>query len=437
MKTEHIDHLLRPVQSFIKHESTAGFLLIACAAGAMILANSPLAAAYHSWWDYEFSILLAGHGISKSLHHWINDGLMAMFFFVIGLELKREVVGGELASPRNAMLPLAAAAGGMVVPALIFVFLNPASPAQDGWGIPMATDIAFALGILSILGKRVPLSIKIFLTALAIVDDLGAVLVIALFYTSDISLLNLATGAAFLGLLVAGNYAGIRSVWFYALVGIGGLWFAFLMSGVHATVAGVLAALAIPARNKIDEAAFISRLRKYVDEFERIPPSDSTLLEAEQRHVVEKIEMLTRAADTPLQRLEHALHPVVLFIVMPVFAFSNAGISLDGLSFQEIVNPVTLGVFFGLVIGKFTGVVGFSWLCVKMKWAEWPADMTFRHVIGVGFLAGIGFTMSLFITNLAFSAELAIHAKFGILAASLLAGATGFLILHKVLPKNG
>lgn len=403
----------------------------------MIISNSPWADAYHSWWEHEFSILFAGYGLSKSLHHWINDGLMAMFFFVIGLELKREVVGGELASPRNAILPLAAAVGGMLVPACIFILFNPTSPAQDGWGIPMATDIAFALGILSILGKRVPLSIKIFLTALAIIDDLGAVLVIALFYTSDISMFNLVTGAVFLALLVAGNYAGVRSTWFYALIGIGGLWFAFLMSGVHATVAGVLAALAIPARNKIDEVAFSARLRKYVDEFERIPPNDSTLLEAEQRHVVEKIELLTKAADTPLQRLEHALHPVVLFIIMPIFAFSNAGVSLGGLSFQEFVHPVTLGVFFGLLAGKFLGVVGMSWICIKLKWAELPSDVTFRHVIGVGFFAGIGFTMSLFITNLAFSSpELVVHAKFGILAASFVAGLVGFLFLKKVLPKH-
>ena len=438
MKFEKIDTLLKPFNRFIHRESTAGIFLLVCSVVALVLANSPWSEAYHHLWEYEFSIGFAGHVVSNSLHHWISDGLMAMFFFVVGLELKREIMGGELSSPKNAILPLAAAVGGMVAPALIYACFNYGKPSISGWGIPMATDIAFALGVLSLLGNRVPLSVKIFLTALAIADDLGAVLVIALFYTSEISTINLTTGAVFMIVLLTANYLGVRSTLFYGIVGIGGLWLAFLMSGVHATVAGVLAALTIPARTKIDEVGFVRRLRMYVSEFERIPPNNVSLLEPEQLHVVEKIKSLTKAAGTPLQQLEHALHPVVLFVVMPVFALANAGISFEGVSLQGAVTSASMGVFFGLLAGKFIGVVGTSWLFIKIGWAKLPGDMTFKNICGLGMLAGIGFTMSLFITNLALqSPAAALEAKIGILTASLLAGIVGFFILNKTLPKNG
>lgn len=437
MKFEKIDTLLKPFNRFIHSESTAGIFLLVCSIVALVLANSPWSEAYHHLWEYEFSIGFAGHVVSNSLHHWISDGLMAMFFFVVGLELKREIMGGELSSPRNAILPLAAALGGMAVPALIYAFFNYGKPSISGWGIPMATDIAFALGVLSLLGNRVPLSIKIFLTALAIADDLGAVLVIAIFYTSEISTINLATGTVFMAVLLTANYLGVRSTLFYGIVGIGGLWLAFLMSGVHATVAGVLAALTIPARTKIDEIGFARRLRLYVSEFEQVPPNNVSLLEPEQLHLVEKIKSLTKAAGTPLQQLEHALHPVVLFVVMPVFALANAGISFEGVSLQGAVTSASMGVFFGLLAGKFIGVVGTSWLFVKMGWARLPGDMTFKNICGLGLLAGIGFTMSLFITNLALeSPVVALEAKIGILTASLLAGIAGFIVLNKTLPKN-
>ncbi|NUN99086.1 MAG: Na+/H+ antiporter NhaA [Saprospiraceae bacterium] len=438
MKFEKIDTLLKPFNSFIHSESTAGIFLLVCSVTALAISNSPWGDAYHHLWEYEFSIGFAGHVVSNTLHHWISDGLMAMFFFVVGLELKREIMGGELSSPRNAILPLAAAVGGMVVPALIYAFFNYGKPSLSGWGIPMATDIAFALGVLSLLGNRVPLSVKIFLTALAIADDLGAVLVIAIFYTSEISTINLATGVAFMAVLLTANYLGVRSTLFYGIVGIGGLWLAFLMSGVHATVAGVLAALTIPARTKIDEIGFTRRLRLYVTEFERIPPNNVSLLEPEQLHLVEKIKSLTKAAGTPLQQLEHALHPVVLFVVMPVFALANAGISFEGMTIQGVVTSVSMGVFWGLLLGKFVGVVGASWLFIKMGWAQLPGDMTFKTICGLGMLAGIGFTMSLFITNLALqSPVVALEAKTGILTASLLAGIAGFLMLNKTLPKIG
>ena len=318
---------------------------------------------------------------------------------------------------------------------LIFVAFNPAKPHVTGWGIPMATDIAFVLGILSLLGTRVPVSLKIFLTALAIVDDLGAVLVIAVFYTSDISVVNLAAGGAFLAILLLANALGVRHSVFYGIVGIGGLWLAFLLSGVHATIAGVLAALTIPARPKIDERGFTQRLQHYLHEFERIEPNDVTLLEPAQMHVLAQIKRLIYAADTPLQRLEHALYPLVSFVVMPVFALANAGISFTTISADALLHPVSVGIFLGLLLGKCGGVLGACWVVTRLGWASFPGDMQWKHLYGLSVLAGMGFTMSLFITTLAYeSADLIAHAKMGILAASLLAGIVGYVLLKKSLP---
>jgi Na+:H+ antiporter, NhaA family len=431
MSEAPIDSFLKPVNRFIKNESTGGIILFASALVAIIWANSPWSETYHHLWEYEFNIGFEGFMISKSLHHWINDGLMAMFFFVIGLELKREIMAGELSEPRNAILPIAAAIGGMVVPALLYIVINQQLPEIHGWGIPMATDIAFALGVLALLGKRIPLSLKIFITALAIADDLGAVLVIAFFYTSHISFLNLSIGVGFLAVLIGANLLGVRNATFYGVVGIFGVWLAFLLSGVHSTIAGVLAALTIPARTKIDEIDFTKKLKTYTNEFLQIPPNDVTLLEREQVYVIEKIKDLTKAADTPLQRLEHGLHGLVALVVMPLFALANAGITLQADSFLRL-HTVAIGTLVGLLVGKFIGVVGFSWLMVKLKWATLPNDVHWRHIIGAGFLAGIGFTMSLFVTNLAFAdAALINQAKLGILVASLIAGIAGFLILRK------
>jgi NhaA family Na+:H+ antiporter len=435
MHFEKIDRFLQPLNHFIEHESTAGLLLFVSALLAVGWANSPFSATYVHLWEYEFAVRLAGYTVANSVHHWINDGLMAMFFFVVGLELKRELMAGELSSPRTALLPLAAAVGGMIVPTLIFVAFNPAKPHVTGWGIPMATDIAFVLGILSLLGKRVPVSLKIFLTALAMVDDLGAVFVIALFYTSDISVVNLGAGGAFLVILLLANALGIRNSVFYGIVGIGGLWLAFLLSGVHATIAGVLAAFTIPARPKIDERGFTQRLQHYLHEFERIEPNDVTLLEPAQMHVLHQIKRLIYAADTPLQRLEHALYPLVSFVIMPVFALANAGIAFTTISTDALLHPVSVGIFLGLLLGKFGGVVGACWGVTRLGWASFPGDMQWKHLYGLGGLAGMGFTMSLFITTLAYKSEdLITHAKMGILAASLLAGVVGYMLLKKALP---
>lgn len=426
-----INIILNPLSRFMGNQSSAGIVLFICALAALIWANSPLAHVYHELWHVEFSIGFGENVISNSLHHWINDGLMAMFFFVVGLELKREIIGGELSSPSQAILPLVAALGGMIVPALIFFAFNPSEPERNGWGIPMATDIAFALSILSLLSNRVPVTLKVFLTALAIADDLGAVLVIAFFYTSDISLINLGTGILFIGVLLTANYLGVRNTVFYGLVGIGGVWLAFLMSGVHATIAGVMAAFAIPARTKIDEISFTKRLKELVSDFVAIPPNNVTLLEPMQVEVIGKIKSLTQEADTPLQRLEHGMHPLVAFVVMPLFALANAGITFGDNFLNDMLHPVSLGVAAGLLAGKFIGVAGAVFLMTKLKLAALPKNTTRRHIIGIGFLAGVGFTMSLFITNLAYQDVILNNlAKAGILIASLIAGLTGFLILR-------
>ena len=414
-------------------ESTAGIVLLISAVVAMIWANSAWSDSYHHLWEYQLSIQAGEYGISKTLHEWINDGLMALFFFVIGLELKREIMAGELSDMGKAILPLIAALGGMLLPALIYFLFNPIGPESNGWGIPMATDIAFALGIMSLLGNRVPLSLKIFLTALAIADDIGAVLVIAFFYTSDISMTSLGIGGLFLVLLLAANYLGVRSTLFYGLVGIAGVWVAFLMSGVHATIAGVLAAFAIPARTKIDEEKFIQVLDDQLREFHAIPPNDVTLLEPAQYKVIEKINRLTKAAGTPLQKIEYQLHPWVSYLVMPLFAFSNSGITLQSGFLNDILSSsITLGVLLGLVVGKFIGVLIFCWVAVKMKIAALPQGVSWKQIIGVALLAGIGFTMSLFITTLAFNdAQLVTDAKLGIFIASIISGAVGYFVLKK------
>jgi NhaA family Na+:H+ antiporter len=427
-----IDRFRKPFSDFLRDQSNGGVVLFIVAMIAMVWANSPWKESYHHLWEHTVAISFDTWKLERDLHHWINDGLMAMFFFLVGLELKREVVGGELARPRDAILPVAAGLGGMVAPALIFLMLNPTGPSQDGWGIPMATDIAFAVGLLALLGSRAPLALKVFITTLAIADDLGAVLVIALFYTSDISLWNVLIGAGFLGLLVAGNVLGVRSPWYYAIIGIGGMWTAFLLSGIHATVAGVLAALAIPAVTRLDERTYIERISRYINEFAALEPNRKPTLTADQLHTIEKIDRASEYAETPLQRMEHRLHPIVMYFVIPLFALANAGVELPSELGEAIAGPVTLGVGLGLLLGKPLGILLISWLFVKLGWAQLGAFVTWRHMIGAAFLAGIGFTMSLFINELAFrDPDVRQQAKLGILIASVLAGVIGYAILRR------
>lgn len=422
--------IVEPMKRFLGNSTMSGIVLFSSAILALILSNSPWAEAYHHLWETKFSVGFGKYSISKSLHHWINDGLMAIFFFVIGLELKREIIAGELSNPKKALLPLVSAVGGMLLPAFIFLAINNGGEASNGWGIPMATDIAFALGVLYLLGNRVPISLKIFLTALAIADDLGAVLVIAFFYTSDINLHSLGLGAIFMVVLVTANVIGVRSTVFYGIVGIGGLWLAFLMSGVHATIAAVLAAFTIPANVKINETAFSSKASGLLARFNQAMPNNNRTITKEQLYILEEIRSISKKALTPLQRLEHSMHPFVSFIIMPIFALANAGVAISTNFFEQLSNPLTTGIICGLLIGKVLGVAGFAFIMLKLRLATLPDGMNKLHLLGVGFLAAIGFTMSLFVSELAFEQkDLINNAKIGVLLASVTASFIGFYII--------
>ncbi|RAV29624.1 Na+/H+ antiporter NhaA [Sinomicrobium soli] len=435
MKKTPIDKILiDPLSRFINKSTTGGVVLFLSAVVAMILANSPLKDAYHHFWEHEFALQFDSFVVSNNLHHWVNDGLMAIFFFVVGLELKREMIAGELSRPKNAILPLMAALGGMIFPAAVYLIFNHDSPAVGGWGIPMATDIAFALGILYLLGDKVPISLKVFLTALAIADDLGAVLVIALFYTSDIDTMSLVVGAVFLLVLLVANRLGVRAPVFYGIIGIGGLWMAFLFSGVHATIAGVLAAFTIPAESKVRDKIYVEKMRSLIDQYDNLEGRTRRLKTPQQQHVLEQVRIYSKAALTPLQRLEHSMHSLVSFFVMPVFALANAGVTFSGDFWHNITSNVSIGIICGLVIGKFVGVVGFTKLMTKLRIASLPPGLNWKHIYGVALLASIGFTMSLFITELAFKTnaeEYILEAKMGIFAASIIGGILGYFILKK------
>ena len=423
-----------PIKLFMGREKSGGIVLILSVTLAMILANSNLAESYSHFFEQEVGFIVNGEPyLNYSLHHWINDGLMAMFFFVVGLELKREFIGGELADIRNTILPIGAAIGGMIVPALIFLSLNIGTPQTMGWGIPMATDIAFALGVVYLLGDKVPVSAKVFLTTLAIVDDLGAVLVIAFFYTSELSIASLLFGLGFLAVMFIGNRLCIKSLFFYAALGIGGVWVTFLLSGIHATIAAVLAAFMIPADAKINESVYLKRIKKLTRRFEKEEANEVRTLEEGQVDVLTHIQHDTTIAIPLLQQLEHKMTPIVTFLIMPIFAIANAGISFTDLSLSDIFSThVALGVTLGLLLGKPVGIIGATFLMVKMRWATLPSAITRRTLLGLGMLASIGFTMSMFISTLAFTDELLMtQAKLGIFLASILGGIGGYVLLNK------
>ena len=427
-------HLMLPIKLFMGREKSGGIVLILSVTLAMILANSNIAESYFHFFEQEVGFIVNGEPyLNYSLHHWINDGLMAMFFFVVGLELKREFIGGELADIRNTILPIGAAIGGMIVPALIFLSLNIGTPQTMGWGIPMATDIAFALGVVYLLGDKVPASAKLFLTTLAIVDDLGAVLVIAFFYTSELSIASLLFGLGFLAVMFIGNRLGIKSLFFYAVLGIGGVWVTFLLSGIHATIAAVLAAFMIPADAKINESVYLKRMKKLTRRFEKEEPNEVRTLEEGQVDVLTHIQHDTEIAIPLLQQLEHKMSPIVTFLIMPIFAIANAGISFTDLSLSDIFSThVAVGVTLGLLLGKPIGIIGATFLMVKMRWATLPSAITRRTLLGLGMLASIGFTMSMFISTLAFTDELLMtQAKLGIFLASILGGIGGYVLLNK------
>lgn len=429
-----IEKFLRPFQAFLHAEASGGILLLICTIAALVWANSPFAESYFHLWHTNISIQIENFNLGYSLHHWINDGLMAIFFFVVGLEIKREFLVGELSSAQKAALPVAGALGGMILPALFYTIFNLGNEGSAGWGIPMATDIAFVIGILALLGSRVPISLKVFVIALAIADDIGAVLVIAIFYTSNISFLSLLIAAGFILLLISANLLGIKNLLIYTILGIG-LWFAFLYSGVHATVAGVLLAFTIPASSRINSKRFMEEGEKLLKDFDDAGDEvESTFTNEDRLVAVQVLEANCERVMTPLSRFESGLHPWVSFLIMPLFALANAGVSIGADFISSLVDPISIGIIIGLFFGKQFGIFVFSWAAIKLKIAAKPAGVSFTKIYAAGILAGIGFTMSLFIANLAFTeAYLLDISKVGILSASLISGITGFIVLKKAL----
>lgn len=429
------EKFIGPIEEFIHRQTTSGLLLMSSAIIALILANSPFAENYFHLLHAPISVSVANWAVEMTLHHGINDGLMALFFFVVGLELKREILVGELAKLRNAILPIAAAIGGMVVPALIYYLINPDGEASSGWGIPMATDIAFAVGALALLASRVPRALITFLIALAIVDDLGAVLVIALFYTETIVITPLLIAGALFILLLSFNKLGIRRTLPYFSVAVM-LWYALLLSGIHPTLAGILGAMSVPAMPKYDPKLFSEHVKDLMQEFDAShQPGQSIMTNDPLRGVVQNLENSVLSVGVPLKRLERIWNSPVAYVIIPVFALANAGIPLQFGSISEtITHPVMLGVSLGLILGKFIGIAGVSWLVLKLGIAELPKDTRFTQIAGVSLLAGIGFTMSIFVAQLAFgnNEELLLMAKTGILGASLLAGIAGYVWLYLV-----
>ncbi|MDA3966533.1 Na+/H+ antiporter NhaA [Helicobacter sp. WB40] len=429
---------LSSLKKLTQSESFAGVLLLCCAILAMIVANSPLGESYAALWKSKVGFDINGIFIGMSLEHWINDVLMAFFFLVVGLEIKREVLFGELAGFKRAALPVIAALGGMVGPGLIYYALNAGTSSEHGFGIPMATDIAFALGVLSILGKRVSISVKVFLVSLAVADDLGAIIVIALFYSSGVSFEWLGIAACIVAVLVALNKMGVKSLKPYMLLGVF-LWIAVHNSGIHATIAAVVLAFTIPVAPKIDTISFMDKLKKMVDKFQDAQnKKDTILLHGDQVEALHHIAVHKTAVQNPLVRLEHALAPYSSFLIMPIFAFANAGVTIgDNIDFG--LDHVFLGILCGLVIGKPVGIFLFTFLAEKLGIATRPKGVTWIEIFGAGALGGIGFTMSMFVTNLAFSGEHALVAtdvaKISILIASLVAGVCGtifFIVKDKL-----
>lgn len=419
-----IEILISPFARFAEMEAAGSILLLVSTAMALIWANSPWEARYHAIWNTQAFVGFGRFSISESRHLWVNDGLMSIFFFLVGLEIKREILVGELSSFKQAAFPLISALGGTLVPALVYMSINLGKPGARGWGIPMATDIAFALGILVFLGDRVPLSLKVFVTALAIVDDVLAVLVIAIFYSSHIHLFSLVAAGAGVAVSIAANLLGVRRPLIYALVGVC-IWFAVLKSGLHATVAGVILAFTIPAQASLDRNRFLVEGRSLLERFAAARPGSD-----EEHAVISRLEKQCKMLESPLHRIEHSLQPWVSFLVMPLFAFANAGVHLLGKVTLALTHPVTLGVALGLLVGKPIGIFTFGWYSVKAKIAVCPASISWRQILGASCLCGIGFTMSLFIATLAFGEGWMLDvAKIGTLGASVAAGLGGSLLL--------
>ncbi|MEM9373279.1 MAG: Na+/H+ antiporter NhaA [Planctomycetota bacterium] len=439
-----IEVALGPLHRFSKMESAGGILLILFAAAAMVWANSPAASSYIDLFQKTYvQVGFGDRGINKPFILWINDLLMAVFFLLVGLEIKREILVGELRSPKAAALPIAAAIGGMAFPGAIYAAVNWGQEGINGWGIPMATDIAFALGVMALLGSRVPIALKVFLTSLAIVDDLGALMIIAIFYTDTVGVNYLVYAAILLAFLFGLNFAGVRSRLVYLLAGLV-VWYFFLKSGVHATIAGVLVALTIPGKTKVDRAAFVSFADRMLDTFRKEGTDGGKVWTTPtQQGSLLALEDATAKVETPLRSLEHKLIPWVAFLILPVFALANAGVALGGSGGEGeasvFTSRVLIGVALGLLIGKPLGVFVCSWIAVKIGVASMPKGVNWGMIHGAGWLSGIGFTMALFIANLGFKGEenafMLDAAKLGVLGASVLAGVIGLILLARATSK--
>jgi NhaA family Na+:H+ antiporter len=424
-----IDLLTSPFMRFARMEASGGILLLAATLIALVWANSPWEHSYHTVWDADISLGIGRNVLTWSRHVWVNDGLMSIFFFAVGLEIKREVLIGELTSFRRIVFPLVAALGGCVLPAVIYLVINHGTPEASAWGIPMATDIAFALGVLTLVGNHVPVSLKLFVAALAIVDDIFAVLVIAFFYTEHLQLIHLLFGAAGVALAYAANKMGVRNPWIYAFIGIP-VWFAVRQSGVHATIAGVMMAFTIPCKSEINQPYFMARMNRLLHRFANAEPASN-----EAHATIRSMEKLCEGVETPLSRIEHTLQPWVSFVIMPLFALSNAGVPVLGNILSAVTNRVAIGVALGLLLGKPFGITLFAWAAEKIGLATRPRGTRWMQVFAASWVCGIGFTMSLFIAALALpEGHLLDLAKIGTLSASVVAGLAGYLFFRRTGP---
>ena len=421
-----IDVLKSPFMRFAKMEASGGILLLAATVLALVWANSPWEHSYHMMWEKQVTAGFGNTVLTWSRHLWVNDGLMSVFFFLVGLEIKRELLIGELASFQQAAFPFLAALGGCLLPAALYFAVNHGTSAGHAWGIPMATDIAFALGVLTLLGDRVPVSLKLFVAALAIADDIIVVLVIAVFYTAHLNFLYLAFGAVGLCISYGANKAGVRNPWVYAIIGVV-VWFVVMQSGVHATIAGVMLAFTIPCSGSSGKPRFVAKMQRLVERFDAAEPDS-----AEAHAALHAMEEQCTHMESPLHRIEHGLQPWVSFVIMPLFAFSNAGVHVLGKLLIAARNPVTLGVALGLLVGKPFGITAFAWAAEKMRVASRPAGVNWTQIFAASWVCGIGFTMSLFIAALVFPDGQPLDlAKIGTLAASVVAGSFGsFLLLR-------
>jgi len=431
-REEKIDRLVMPFQMFAKNKVAGAVMLILATLVALIWANSPWKELYYETLETHAGIHIGSLQIDKTLHEWINHGLMSIFFFVVGLEIKREILAGELSTKRKAALPIVAAIGGMLVPASIYLLLAGGAETIQGWGIPVATDIAFALGILLLFSSRVPIGLKIFLTALAIVDDIGAILVVAVFYTETIVFKSLLIGAVLILTSAFANRLGVRNAVFYFVVGTF-VWLAFLRSGVHATLAAVLMAMTIPARTRVDGVGLVNRVEAMLAKLHRKGlPEGFGMLDKSQQKTLTQIGISVSEGTAPLQELERLQVPLVTFLVMPLFALANAGLDLSGSFTETLRDPVALGILAGLLVGKPLGIVAFSVLAVKAGWASLPENVNWTQLTAVSVLGGIGFTMSLFVSGLAFDDQAhQEHAKLAILTASTLAAVAGGVLIMR------